>query len=64
MKINDNDPDMLFTGGAFEDDIDAATEEEIYYSRAERESCDRLDYANYVRESGDWRDPGEIRMGA
>ncbi len=37
---------------------------EAFYSYAEQENNDRLDYASYVRESNDWRDAGEIRMGA
>jgi hypothetical protein len=40
--------------------------EDVYenMSYADRAFNDRLDYANECRESGDWRDPGEIRMGA
>lgn len=55
---NDYEPDY---GDRNDDRDDRSTDQ---YSQAEKASNDRLDYATHVRESNDWRDAGEIRMGA
>lgn len=45
-------------------DNDYERDDDVGYSYAEVEQNERLDYASHVRASKDWRDAGEIAMGA
>jgi hypothetical protein len=62
MNTYAGDPDMLFTGGAFPEDLDAISEEEIRQSRIDRESRNKRARENRRERDKAMRSIGLVKV--